>query len=49
MVAVGGLMMWYWWYVVAAGGLMMLVVEVCGRCGWANYIGTGCVWSPRVG
>ena len=34
---------------VAVGGLMMLVLVVCGRCGWADYIGTGSVWSPRVG
>ena len=22
-------------------GLMMLVLEVCGRCGWADDVGTG--------
>ena len=31
--------------VVAVGGLMMLVLEVCGRCGWADDVGTGGVWS----
>ena len=29
---------------VAVGGLMMLVLEVCGRCGWADDVGTGGVW-----
>ena len=35
--------------VVVAGGLMMLVLEVCGRRGWADDVGTGGVWSSRVG
>ena len=26
---------------VIVGGLMMLVLEVCGRCGWADDVGTG--------
>ena len=26
---------------VAVGGLMMLVLEVCGRCGCADDVGTG--------
>ena len=34
---------------VAVGGLMMLVLEVCGRCGWADDVGTRGVWSLWVG
>ena len=34
---------------VAVGGLMMLVLEVCGRSGWADDVGTRGVWSPLVG
>ena len=34
---------------VIVGGLMMLVLEVCGRCGWADDVGTGGVWSQWVG
>ena len=34
---------------VVVGGLMMLVLEVCGRCGWADDVGTVCVWSLWVG
>ena len=30
---------------MAVGGLMMLVLEVGGRCGWADDVGTGGVWS----
>ena len=30
------------------GGLLMLVLVVCGRCGWADDVGTGCVWSSWV-
>ena len=26
---------------VIVGGLMMLALEVCGRCGWADDVGTG--------
>ena len=26
---------------VVVGGLMMLILEVCGRCGWADDVGTG--------
>ena len=28
---------------------MLLVLEVCGRCGWADDVGTGGVWSLWVG
>ena len=28
---------------------MMLVLEVCGRRGWADDVGTGGVWSSWVG
>ena len=28
---------------------MMLVLEVCGRCGWADDVGTVGVWSLWVG
>ena len=31
------------------GGLMMLVLEVCGRCGRADDVGTRGVWSLWVG
>ena len=34
---------------VVVGGLMMLVLEVCGRRGWADDVGTGGVWSLWVG
>ena len=34
---------------VAVGGLMMLVLVVCGRCWWADDVGTGGVWSLWVG
>ena len=34
---------------VAVGGLMMLVMEVSGRRGWADDVGTGGVWSLWVG
>ena len=33
---------------VVMGGLMMFVLEVCGRCGrcvWADDLGTRGVWS----
>ena len=28
---------------------MMLVLDVCGRRGWADDVGTGGVWSSWVG
>ena len=34
---------------VVVGGLMVLVLEVCGRCGWDDDVGTGGVWSLWVG
>ena len=34
---------------VVMGGLMMFVLEVCGRRGRADDIGSGCVCSPSVG
>ena len=34
---------------VVVDGLMMLVLEVCGRRGWADVVGTGGVWSSWVG
>ena len=30
---------------VAVGGLIILVLDVCGRRGWADDVGTGGVWS----
>ena len=39
--------------VVAVGGLMVLVLEVCGRCGWADDVGTKVCghrgWADDVG
>ena len=34
---------------VAVGGLIILVLDVCGRRGWADDVGTGGVWSLCVG
>ena len=34
---------------VAVGGLMMLVLVVCGRCGWADDVGSRGMWSLWVG
>ena len=33
---------------VLVGGLMMLVLEMFGRCGWDDDVGTGNVWSLWV-
>ena len=34
---------------VAEGGLTMLVLEVCGRCEWADDVGSRGMWSLWVG
>ena len=34
---------------VVVGGLMMFVLEMGGRCGWADGVGTGGVWSSWLG